>query len=50
MTHLHAQQELDKGTPAELICATCPWDRLCVEPPELSSTEVRQTMRTWGES
>ena len=40
MTHEQAKRELQAGTPAELICATCPWDRLCVEPPTMSSQEI----------
>lgn len=39
MTHEQARKELQKGTAPELICATCPWDRLCVEPPRFSSAE-----------
>ncbi len=34
------QRELDKGTPAELLCATCPWDRLCVSPPSMTKQDV----------
>lgn len=34
------QAELDKGTPAELLCATCPWDRLCVQPPQMTKGEI----------
>lgn len=30
------------GTPPELICTTCPWDRLCVQPPTMTSAEVEQ--------
>jgi hypothetical protein len=30
------------GTPLELICASCPWDRLCVQPPTMTSAEVEQ--------
>jgi hypothetical protein len=42
VTHQHAKKELEAGTPAELICATCPWDRLCVEPPSMSEQEVKR--------
>lgn len=44
MTHQQAKAELDRGTPAELICATCPWDRLCVEPPKMSQLDYQRTL------
>ncbi len=28
------------GTPLEVICGTCRWDRLCVSPPELTEKQV----------
>jgi hypothetical protein len=28
------------GTPPEIICAACPWDRLCITPPAVSTTDV----------
>jgi len=40
MTHQQARTELAAGTPAEAICATCPWDRLCVQPPTMSTAEI----------
>jgi len=30
------------GTPPELICATCPWDRLCIQPPTMTTAQVQQ--------
>lgn len=33
-------EELAKGTAPELLCTTCPWDRLCVTPPAMSREEV----------
>ncbi len=43
------------GTPHELICGTCPWDRLCVRPPDMTEQEViarveeiRQEVRRTG--
>lgn len=42
MTHEQVKKELAAGTPAELICATCPWDRLCVMPPTMSSQEIER--------
>lgn len=44
MSHKQAKHELERGTPAEVICATCPWDRLCVEPPAMSTTEIERAM------
>lgn len=41
MTHESAKRELELGTPAAVICATCPWDRLCVEPPAMTARDVR---------
>lgn len=45
MSHDHAKKELEAGTPAELICATCPWDRLCVEPPAMSAQEIQAQIK-----
>ncbi|SRR6266498_4056814 len=36
------QKELERGTPPELLCATCPWDRLCVTPPSMTAQEVQK--------
>lgn len=33
-------KELERGTPAEVLCATCPWDRLCVTPPSMTREEI----------
>jgi hypothetical protein len=44
VTHQHAEKELAAGTPAELICATCPWDRLCVEPPNMSELDIKRQL------
>lgn len=45
MTHQQAADQLSSGIPAELICATCPWDRLCVKPPTVSSAEIDRRMK-----
>ena len=34
------ERELAAGTPAELLCATCPWDRLCITPPTLTKQDI----------
>lgn len=31
---------LDRGVEPELICQTCPWDRLCINPPTMTRGEV----------
>lgn len=40
MSYSAVEQELAAGTPPEMLCATCPWDRLCVKPPAMSAAEV----------
>ena len=42
MTHEAAKKEIAAGTPLEVICATCPWDRLCVHPPTMTTQQVDQ--------
>ena len=42
MTHQQARQQLQSGIQPDLICATCPWDRLCIEPPAISEREATQ--------
>lgn len=42
MTHEQAKRELEAGTPAEVICTMCPWDRLCVEPPQMSAQDIKR--------
>lgn len=36
--------QLKRGIQPELLCATCPWDRLCVTPPRMSPEEVAAKM------
>jgi hypothetical protein len=45
VTHEQAKAELERGTPAEVICATCPWDRLCVEPPKMSPADIERQVQ-----
>lgn len=40
MSYDAVEKELAAGTPPEMLCATCPWDRLCVKPPAMSRAEV----------
>jgi hypothetical protein len=50
MTHDQARKSLAEGVAPELVCATCPWDRLCVEPPTVSRAEIdRQLERSKAE-
>lgn len=34
------EDELARGTAPALLCATCPWDRLCITPPSMSRQEI----------
>jgi hypothetical protein len=36
---------LAEGAQPAMLCATCPWDRNCVNPPEMTSGEVEQQIR-----
>lgn len=38
------KKELAAGTPPELICATCPWDRLCVQPPTMTEADIQRVI------
>jgi hypothetical protein len=31
---------MEAGTPPELICASCPWDRLCITPPQMTGADI----------
>jgi hypothetical protein len=31
---------LSEGTPPQMLCLTCPWDRNCVNPPVMTSAEI----------
>lgn len=33
---------LAAGADPDMLCMTCPWDRMCVKPPAMSSDEVKQ--------
>lgn len=35
---------LDHGADPSMICQTCPWDRFCITPPDLTREEVKQQM------
>jgi hypothetical protein len=36
--------ELAKGTDPALLCATCPWDRNCLNPPSMSTEDVNKVI------
>lgn len=38
------KQAMEAGTPHEVICATCPWDRLCISPPAMSGAQVDEML------
>jgi len=44
MSYDAVKKSMSAGTPHELICAACPWDRLCIQPPSMTSAEVEQHM------
>jgi len=33
-------EAMNAGTPLELICGTCPWDRLCITPPSMTAADI----------
>lgn len=43
-------QALARGDDPAMLCATCPWDRNCVNPPEMSAGDVRQKIDETGEA
>lgn len=43
MSDYNAVNEAMKaGTPHELICAACPWDRLCITPPSMTAADIER--------
>lgn len=39
------KKAMEAGTPPELICQACPWDRLCITPPAMTGADVEETLR-----
>lgn len=35
---------LKDGADPEMLCATCPWDRLCIEPPTVTDDDYKRQM------
>lgn len=40
--YTQVSEALDRGVQPEMICSTCPWDRLCIEPPSMTRAEVAE--------
>lgn len=43
------ENALKEGVSPELLCATCPWDRLCITPPTMTSRDVDRAIETTAE-
>jgi hypothetical protein len=43
------KEALAGGADPAMLCATCPWDRNCVTPPQVTSAEVEQLIKKAGE-
>lgn len=44
-TYESVKKAMAAGTPLELICASCLWDRLCVQPPKMSAAEIDEQIK-----
>jgi hypothetical protein len=38
------KQALASGADPAMLCATCPWDRNCVSPPEMTAGDIEKKM------
>lgn len=46
MSDYHRVAEaLKSGASPHVLCAMCPWDRLCISPPEMSSDDIESTIK-----
>ena len=36
------QESLASGVDPALLCSTCPWDRYCIVPPEMTAEDVKR--------
>lgn len=45
MSYEPVKKAMEAGTPPELICAACPWDRLCITPPSMTSGDVDRLIK-----
>lgn len=45
MSDYHKVQEaLERGVEPAMLCATCPWDRYCIQPPTITKDEIDKQM------
>jgi hypothetical protein len=44
MSYEDVKAQLEAGVDPSLLCATCPWDRLCINPPTMTADEVKAKM------
>lgn len=42
-------EQLESGIAPDVLCATCPWDRLCVSPPSMSRQDVDSRIKAEAE-
>ncbi len=38
--YAQVQEALQQGMSPALLCSTCPWDRFCITPPEMTKAEI----------
>ncbi len=38
------REALKTGADPHMICATCPWDRTCIRPPEMTTGDVEEAL------
>lgn len=43
--YMPVKDALAAGTPPELVCAACPWDRLCITPPTMTSGDIDRQIK-----
>lgn len=41
----NVSEALANGVEPSLICSTCPWDRFCIAPPEMSAQDIEREMQ-----
>ncbi len=39
------EEALKAGADPAMLCATCPWDRFCITPPEMTAEEVEAKIK-----
>jgi len=39
------QKALSGGADPAMLCATCPWDRNCITPPEMTAADIEARMK-----